>query len=335
MRSTHTREQDFMAITAEVEVLCQQLKGRGMYTVPSATSTTSSSKSGGSVHFQPINLAQKSSVQAMDQSLLNSLLNLLDDSPQLQSSSSNGPIPYGQATPQILVHKGNYPVPPTPYANQTVVDQHKRAQPTPLPPRMSLGLINIQSPKQVQPPQLLDSVQPQRLPFIDVPPALAKNHQTDNTSSPFTLEATSKSVNRQGVEQSSSGSSLASTSMGKSGPVCWNCQEVGHRRHNCKNPSYCSKCKQSGHLPVKCPLKGKKTEKSQTEQKGQQTSVDPMFSNIRNRCIHCRGDHAPSPCPTKTRLQATQNAAGYQTYDNGAATDKAKAPRAASQLLQT
>ena len=35
-----------MAITAEVEVLCQQLKGRGMYTVPSATSTTSSSKAG-------------------------------------------------------------------------------------------------------------------------------------------------------------------------------------------------------------------------------------------------------------------------------------------------
>ena len=83
MRSAHTREQDFMAITAKVEVLCQQLKGRGMYTIPSATSTTNSSKSGGSVHFQPIDPAQKSSVQAMDQSLLNSSLNLLDDSPRL------------------------------------------------------------------------------------------------------------------------------------------------------------------------------------------------------------------------------------------------------------
>ena len=146
MRSAHTREQDFMAITAEVEVLCQQLKGRGMYTVPSATSTTNSSKSNGSVHFQPIDPAQKSSVQAMDQSLLNSSLNLLDDLPQLQSSSSNGPIPHGQATPQIPAHKGNYPVPPTPYANQTAMDQHKRSQPTPLPPRMSLGSINVQSP---------------------------------------------------------------------------------------------------------------------------------------------------------------------------------------------
>ena len=136
---------------------------------------------------------------------------------------------------------------------------------------------------------------------------------------------TSKSVNRQGVKQSSSESSSASTSTGKSGPVCWNCQEVGHHRHNCKNPSYCSKCKQSGHLAVKCPLKGKKTEKSQTQRKGQQTSVDPMFSNIRNRCIHCGGDHAPGPCPMETHLQATQDAAGYQTYDNGAATGKANA----------
>ena len=150
-----------MAITAEVEVLCQQLKGRGMYTVPSATSTTGSSKSGSSVHFQPIDLAQKSSVQTMDQSLLNSLLNLLDDSPRLQSSSSNRPIPHGQAMPRIPAHKDNYPIPPPPYVNQTAVDQHKRAQPAPLPPRMSLGSINVQSPKQIQPPQLPDSMQPQ------------------------------------------------------------------------------------------------------------------------------------------------------------------------------
>ena len=161
MWSAHMREQDFMAITAEVEVLCQQLKGRGMYTVPSAMSTTSSSKSGGSVHFQPIDPAQKSSVQAMDQSLLNSSLNLLDDLPRLQSSSSNEPIPHGQAMPRIPAHKGNYPVPPMPYANQTAVDQHKRVQPTPLPPRTSLGSINVQSPKQVQSPQLPDSMQPQ------------------------------------------------------------------------------------------------------------------------------------------------------------------------------
>ena len=174
MRSTHTREQDFMAITAEVEVLCQQLKGRGMYAVPSMPSTTNSAKSGNSVHFQPIDPAQKSSVQAMDQSLLNSSLNLLDDSPQTQPSSNNEQTPQGQVTPQIPAHGGNYPLPPTPYVNQTAVDQHKRAQPAPLPPRMSLGTIDVQTPKQVQSPQLPDSVQPQRLPFVDAPPAPIK-----------------------------------------------------------------------------------------------------------------------------------------------------------------
>ena len=77
MRSTHSREQDFMAITAEVEVLCQQLKGKGMYTVP----PTSHIKPDNNVHFQPIDLVQKSSIQTMDQSLLNLSSNLLDDSP--------------------------------------------------------------------------------------------------------------------------------------------------------------------------------------------------------------------------------------------------------------
>ena len=149
MRSTHTREQDFRAITAEVEVLCQQLKGKGMYTVPPTSSITSSSKTGSNVHFQPIDPAQKSSVQTMDQSLLNSSLNLLDDSPRSQSSSSNGQIPCGQAMPPGSMHKGSYPVPPTPYINQTAMDQHMRAQPTLIPPRTSMGPMNLQSPKQV------------------------------------------------------------------------------------------------------------------------------------------------------------------------------------------
>ena len=167
------RGQDFMAITAGVEVLCQQLKGRGMYPVPSTPSTTNSAKPGGNVHFQPIDPAQKSSVQAMDQSLLNSSLNLLDDLPRTQSSSNDGTTSHGQAMPRIPAHGRNYPVPPTPYVNQTAVDQHQRAQPAPLPPRMSVGTTDVQTPKQVQSPQFPDSVQPQRLPFIDVPPAPA------------------------------------------------------------------------------------------------------------------------------------------------------------------
>ena len=125
-----------MAITAEIEVLHQQLKGKGMYTVPPAFPTTSDPKHSSNVHFQPIHPAHKSSVQTMDQSLLNSSLNLLDDSPRPQSSSINGPIPCGKTTPQGSVYAGNSPthvplppasqfnVPPTPYVNQRAVNQH-------------------------------------------------------------------------------------------------------------------------------------------------------------------------------------------------------------------
>ena len=149
MRSAHTREQDFMAITAEVEILCQQLKGKGMYTVPPTLPTTSDSKPYNNMHFWPIDPAQKSSVQTMDQSLLNSSLNLLDDSPQSQSSSSNGKIPCGQTTPQGSAHESSYPVLPTPYINQTAVNQHMGAQPAPIPPRMSTGPMNLQPPTKI------------------------------------------------------------------------------------------------------------------------------------------------------------------------------------------
>ena len=132
----------------------------------------------------------------MDQSLLNSSLNLLDDSPRMQSSSNDGTTSHEQAMPRIPAHGCNYPEPPTPYVNQTAVDQHQRAQPTPLPPRMSMGTKDVQTPKQVQSSQLPDSVQPQQLPFVDAPPAPTTDQQADHTSSPSTLEKTSKSLNR-------------------------------------------------------------------------------------------------------------------------------------------
>ena len=87
-------------------------------------------------------------------------------------------------------------------------------------------------------------------------------------------------------------------------------------------PPYCSKCKQKEHLPVKCPLKGKRNETSQMPQKVQQTSVDQRFSSIKNKCIHCGGDHAPGSCPTKTQAQATPNTAGYQMYNNSTSAGK-------------
>ena len=110
--------------------------------------------------------------------------------------------------------------------------------------------------------------------------------------------------------------------MVKSGPICWNCGEVGHQKRGCPNPPYCSKCKQKGHLPMKCPLKGKRNETSQMPQKVQQMPVDQRFCSIRNKCIHCGGDHVPGSCPMKTQAQATPNTAGYQMYNNSTGAGK-------------
>ena len=196
------------------------------------------------------------------------------------------------------------------------------AQPTPIPPRMSTGPMNLQPPPKIPSSQMPSDIQLQRLPFVDAPPASTKNYSADNTNLPSTHETRSKSSNRQGIKQSSSAPSSASTSTGKSGPICWNCGEVGHRRRYCPNPPYCSKCKQKGHLPVKCPLKGKRNETSQMPQKVQQMSVDQRFSSIKNKCIHCGGDHAPGSCPTKTQAQATPNTAGYQMYNSSTGAGK-------------
>ena len=140
-------------------------------------------KPSNNVHFQPIDPAHKSPVQTMDQSLLNSSLNLLDNSPQPQSSSSNGSIPCGKTTPQGSVHTSNSPihaplphasqpnVPPTPYVNQMAVNQHIGTQPAPITPRISTGPTNLQPPAKMLPPQVPSNIQPQPLPFVDAPPA--------------------------------------------------------------------------------------------------------------------------------------------------------------------
>ena len=283
-------------------------------------------KPSNNVHFQPIDPAHKSPVQTMDQSLLNSSLNLLDDSPQPQSSSSNESIPHGQTTPQGSVHASNSPiyaplphasqlnVLPTPYVNQMAVNQHMGTQPALIPPKISTGPTNLQPPAKTLPSQVPSNIQAQQLPFVNALPALTQDSFVKNTASPSLRDTRSKSKNGQGVKQTSSTSSSTSTSIEKSGPICWNCGEAGHLKCNCPNPPYCSKCKEKGHLHVKCPLKGKRKETSQTPQRSQQTPVDQRFSNIRNKCIHCGGDHVPGTCPTRMQPQAAPSTVGYMAY---------------------
>ena len=149
------------------------------------------------------------------------------------------------------------------------VNQHMGTQPTPILHRMSTSPTNLQPPTKIPPSQVPSDIQPQCLPFVDVPPAPTQDYPANNTDSPSTRDTRYKSTNRQGIKQTSSASSSASTSMEKSGPICWNCGEAGLLKRNCPNPPYCSKCKQKRHLPMKCPLKGKRKETSQMPQKAQ------------------------------------------------------------------
>ena len=142
-------------------------------------------------------------------------------------------------------------VPPTPYVNQTAVNQHMGTQPTLIPPRINTGPTNLQPPAKMLPPQVPSNIQPQPLPFVDAPLAPTQDSFVKNKASPSPLDTRSKSKNGQGVKQTSSSSSPTSTD--KSGPICWNCGEAGHLKCNCPNPPYCSKCKEKGHLPVKFP----------------------------------------------------------------------------------
>ena len=73
---------------------------------------------------------------------------------------------------------------------------------------------------------------------------------------------------------------------------------------------------------MKCPLRGKRKETSQIPQKAQQPSVDQRFSSIRNKCIHCGGDHAPGACPTRMQPQAAPSTVGYQVYNNSISAGK-------------
>ena len=73
-------------------------------------------------------------------------------------------------------------------------------------------------------------------------------------------------------------------------------------------PPFCVKCRQEGHLPYKYPQQNKRNGLLTTQV---QTTVDPRFSNIRNKCIHCGGEHEPALCPMKTRLQTAPSSSSW------------------------
>ena len=87
MDTVPVREQHFMAISSEDEVLRQQLKGKGMYPVqPNYTQINQQN-----VHFQPIQPAKLSPLQPRDRLFFDPLLSTMTGSPGSQSDSVHDP----------------------------------------------------------------------------------------------------------------------------------------------------------------------------------------------------------------------------------------------------
>ena len=242
--------------------------------------STSGVKDNNHALFQPIAPAYTTPAQYRDQALFNSSLNLIDDSPRPQTS--------GNANHISQPHAPHTKMPPIPYVHQATVNQHMDVQLAPVPRRVPTG---TEIPQQQQhpsvgtPPHHINA-QPAPLPFVQTSPA----------------DTRTKSKNGQGVKQSKS---LAAD---KPDVICWRCKQPGHLKHNCPMPPFCVKCRQEGHLPYKCPQQNKRNDSSTTQV---QTMVDPLFSNIRNRCIHCGGEHEPALCPMRTQLQMAPSSSGW------------------------
>ena len=345
MWSAHSRKQDFMAITAEIEILCQRLKLKCMYSVPSPQPSTAGVQPNHNVHFQLINPAPKSPAQPSNQGIFNPLLNLVDDSPQLPSSSSSSSIPCGQPTPQgstqsnnslvhtPVPHAPHAMVPPTPYVNQAAINQHT-GNPAPLLPcvapvttaqhRQHQVPSNPQTSTLAPPATSVIQTQtgccPQAIPEVQSP--MATSHQdTLPTHLPFVPAPSAPNsalptlgpdaplqMDAQSKSQNRQG--VKQTPAGKQAsdkakPICWRCKQTGHLKQDCPMPPYCSKCRQEGHILAKCPQKDKRTSIPQSLAGQPQAPMDPRFSNPNNKCLHCGGDHKSAICPTRSQHQPT------------------------------
>ena len=292
MDTADIREQHFMAISSEAEVLCQQLKGKGMYPVP--PTYTQSTKP--NVDFQPIQPAKLTPLQPQDRLLFDPLLHTTGGSTGSQSHRSNDSMQsYDSTPPKVLTPSPRMPeptIPPTPYVNQAAVEQHTGAQSPPVPPRNTA--IVATSPQESQGTRVAQK------PLITLAaPQPAPPQVQEQMTRPSHQPRKSKSKDGQGVKQSRNNKTTDGT------PACWRCSEPGHQKRDCHKPPFCGKCRKEGHVPALCPLS-----KGQTQPSPPQQQVN-KFSNPTNRCIHCGGEHAPASCPMMYQPKVTPSTSSY------------------------
>ena len=235
MDTAPVREQHSMAISTEVEVLRQQLKGKGVYPAPpNYTHITQQN-----VHFRPIQPANLSPLQHQDRLFFDPLLSTTTGSTGSQSDGVRDPTQSCHSTsPTVHTPSPRMPgpaIPPTPYVNQAAVEQHMRTQSPSVPPR---NLPAVAAPPKESPGTSVAEEPLITLTTSQQPPPQAQKQLTRSPQQP----KKSKSKDGQGVKQSKN------INPTDNAPVCWRCGEPGHKKRDCRKQPFCGKCRKEGHV---------------------------------------------------------------------------------------
>ena len=292
MDTAPVREQHFTAICSEVEVLRQQLKGKGVYPTPPNYMNINQQN----VHFQPIHPAKVSPLQPQDRLFFDPLLSTTTESTGSQQGSvhdstqncNNTPPKVHTPSPRIQ----ELTIPPTPYVNQAAVEQHKRTQSPSVPPR---NIATIAPPPRESQQA---NVAQETLITLATSQISSPQAQNDLTTSPQRPKK-SKSKDGRGIKQSKN---VNATDIAQ---VCWRCGEPGHKKRDCRKPPFCGKCRKEGHVPALCPMNTGPTLPSPQQQQADK------FSNPTNQCVHCGGYHVPGSCPVRYQPKATSSTTHY------------------------
>ena len=241
MDTSPIREQHSMAISLEVEVLRQHLKGKGVYPAPPYYTHITQQN----VHFRPIQPAKLSPLQHQDRLFFDPLLSTTTGSTGSQSDSVRDPTQGCHSTsPRVHTPSPRMPgpaIPQTPYVNQAAVEQHMRTQSPSVQPR---NLATVAAPPKES---LETSVAEEPLITLATSQQTPPQAQKRLTRSPQQPKK-SKSKDGQGVKQSKN------INPTDNAPVCWRCGEPGHKKRDCRNQPFCGKCRKEGHVPALCPL---------------------------------------------------------------------------------
>ena len=322
MDTAPVREQHSMAISMEVEVIRQQLKGKGVYPAPpNYTHITQQN-----IHFRPIQPANLSPLQHQDRLFFDPLLSTTTGSTGSQSDGVRDPTQSCHGTsPTVHTPSPRMPgpaIPPTPYVNQAAVEQHMRTQSPSVPPR---NLPTVAAPPKESPGTSVAEEPLITLATSQQTPPQAQKQLTRSPQQP----KKSKSKDGQGVKQSKN------INPTDNAPVCWRCGEPGHKKWDCRKQPFCGKCRKEGHVQALCRLGKGPTPPSQLQQQADK------FSILANQCIHCGGAHVPNSCPVRYQPKAASGSSNYgspkqNTRDNNVASAQVRGnqSRQVSPLVQ-